>query len=48
MLLPNPSTTKINKDKERGSPCRIYLEGLKVLEGEPFTIIEKKVEDMRL
>jgi len=32
---------------ERGSPCRMPLEGWKGREGMPFTKMEKKVEETR-
>jgi hypothetical protein len=32
---------------ESGSPCLMPLEGAKVLEGTPFTKMEKKVEEVR-
>jgi hypothetical protein len=32
---------------ERGSPCRIPLEGEKVEYGEPFMRMEKKAEEVR-
>jgi hypothetical protein len=37
----------MNKNGERGSPCRIPLDGKRGFEGTPFTRMEKKAEDVR-
>ena len=44
--LLNPSTIKINMNRERGFPCLIPLDGLKVDVGAPFGNMEKKEEEM--
>lgn len=41
-----PSAMRMNGKGERGSPCLIPLDGLKVGDGEPFSRIEKKEEEM--
>lgn len=42
-----PSTIKMNRNGERGSPCLMPLDGLKVEDGIPLRKIKKKEEDMR-
>ena len=39
---------RINRNEDRRSPCRSPLVAWKVVEGAPFTNIEKKDEDTRL
>jgi len=43
MALPNPSIMRIKGKGEREYPCLRPLEGLKVLDGEPLSNIEKLV-----
>ena len=38
----------MNRKGERGSPCLNPLDAENVAEGEPFTIIEKKVIETKL
>jgi hypothetical protein len=40
--LPKPSARIIKRYRDRGSPCLIPLEDLKVVEGDPLTRITKK------
>lgn len=44
--LLSPSTIRMNKNGERGSPYLIPLDGLKVGDREPFSTMEKKEEEM--
>lgn len=46
--LPRPSEMRINRNRDSGSPCQRPLVAWKVVEGAPFTNIEKKDEDTRL
>ena len=48
MDLLSPSAIKMNRngERERGSPCLIPLDGLKVEDGVPFSRMEKKEEKM--
>jgi hypothetical protein len=47
MTLHKPSTTKMKRKRESGSPCRIPEDGEKVDKGDPLTSIEKKLEYVR-
>lgn len=47
IYLLSPLAIRMNKKGERGSPCLMPLEGLKVGVGEPFKRMEKKEEEMR-
>ena len=47
-IRPRPSTIRMNKKGESGSPCRMPREGLKVFEGALFMRTKKKAEEIRL
>jgi hypothetical protein len=44
----SPSSMITNKKGERGSSCRIPLEGVKFLYGTPLTRMENKDEEVAL
>ena len=44
---PNPSTMSMNKKWERGYPCLISIEEWKLGDGETFTKMEKKEEEVK-
>ena len=44
---PNPSTMSMNKKWERGYPCLIPIEEWKVGDGDTFTKMEKKEEEVK-
>ena len=46
MDMLSPFAIKMNRNRERGSPCLIPLDGLKVDDGVPFSRMEKKEEEM--
>jgi hypothetical protein len=48
MALPRPSTIKMKRKGDRGSPCLMPREGEKVVEGDPLTNIEKKAVEVRV
>jgi len=48
MHLPRPSAMRTNRKGERGSPCLMPREGEKGLDGTPFTMMEKNVEEISL
>ena len=45
--LLSPSAIRMNMKWERGSPCLMHLEGLKVCVGDLFRRMENKEEEMR-
>lgn len=47
MLWPKPSIIKKKMKGERGCPCIMPLEVLKVSKGEPLIRIEKKYEETK-
>lgn len=46
IYIPSPSTRIMNRNGDRGSPCLIPLEALKVGDGDPLTNIANKYEDI--
>jgi hypothetical protein len=44
----SPSSIRMKRKGERGSPCFIPLEGEKGFEGTPLMRMENKVEEVRL
>lgn len=46
--LPRPSTIRMKRNRDTGSPCWRPLEAWKVEEGAPLTRMEKKAKDTRL
>jgi hypothetical protein len=47
-LLPSSLIIRIYRKEDRGFPCLIAQEGLKVGDGEPFIGMEKKVVETKL
>jgi hypothetical protein len=47
MVLLRPSTIRMKRNGDSGSPCQMPLEGLNVEVGVPLSRMEKKEEEMR-